>query len=129
VLVVQTPAHAAGTVDVQAVTPISGSATLTYTKAMGLRSSPLRSGLITLDAARRDPEIQVTNQLGNGQNSFGFSINGDDAADFEAGATIDMQLGTGDTIARGVLLQTTRTVEDSRFNERVDCTATITSGW
>jgi hypothetical protein len=121
-LVIQTPAHPAGTVDVVAVTPISGSATLFDTLASAFTFiSPPTPGLITLDAARRDPAIQVTNQLGNGQNSFGFSINGDDAADFEAGATIDMQLGTGDTISRGVLLQTTRTVEDSRFNERVDC--------
>jgi hypothetical protein len=122
-LVIRTPAHPAGTVDVVAVTPVSGSATLLDTLAGAFTFiAPPTPGTITLDAARRDPEIQVTNQLGNGQNSFGFSINGDDAADFEAGATIDMQLGTGDTIARGVLLQTNRTVEDSRFNERVDCT-------
>jgi hypothetical protein len=121
-IVVETPAHPAGTVDVVAVTPISGAATLFDTLASAFTFiAPPAPGTITLDAARRDPEIQVTNQLGNGQNTFGFSVNGDDAADFEAGATIDMQLGTGDTIARGVLLQTTRTVEDSRFNERVDC--------
>ncbi len=121
-LVVVTPPHPAGAVDVVVVTPVAGEPPKSATVPNGFTFiAPPPPGTITLDAARRDPEIQVSNQLGNGQNSFGFSVNGEDADDFQPGSTVDMQLGTGDTISRGVLLQTTRTVEDSRFNERVDC--------
>lgn len=121
-IVVETPAHPAGAVDVAVATPVSGSPTLITTLANGFTFIAPAIGTITLDAARRDPEISVTNQLGNGQNSFRFSVNGEDASDFVAGKTIDMQLGTGETISKGVILQTLRVVEDSRFNERVDCT-------
>lgn len=121
-IVVSTPRHPAGAEDVTAVTPVPGAATLFHTVPNGFTFvAPAPVGTITLDAARREPEVQISNQLGNGQNSFGFSVNGEDTADFEPGTTINMQLGTGDTISRGVLLQTTLTVEDSRFNERLDC--------
>jgi hypothetical protein len=121
-IVVTTPAHPAGTVDVIAVSPTTGGAALTFTYPSGFTFiAPAIAGTITLVQARRDPEVSVTGQLGNGQNSFGFSVNGSDAASFTAGKTVDMQLGTGQTIAKGVILQTEKTVEDGRFNERVDC--------
>lgn len=120
--VVTSPAHPAGPVDMVAVTPVPGSPALTSTlpDAYTFVAPPI-VGEVILDVARRAPEVSIIGQLGNGQGSFNFSVNGADATPYVAGRAVDMQLGTGVSFAKGVVLQTTKTVEDSRENQRVDC--------
>lgn len=120
-IICTTPRHAAGPVNVTVTTPTNTAdppfVTVLTNAFTFIAPGP---GFITLNVARRDPEVEVQNQLGNGQSSFTFSLNGSDMAPYQAGASVDMQLGTGETIARGVILQTTLTVEEAKQNQRLD---------
>jgi hypothetical protein len=108
------PAHAAGPVDVQV--GVNGANATVVNGFTYVGATPTQFTLLT---ARRDPHVQIQNQLGSGPSTFGFTVNGPDAGGFQAGSAVDIQFGAS-RLARGVVLTTERTVEDSRFNERVD---------